>query len=92
MKKVIALLLALSVVLALVGCSSTPAEETNTAKPTETTETNDKETEENVLLSYDEMLEKAERIELMDIYADADENALRAEQEYVGNIYRVRCV
>ena len=37
MKKVIALLLALSVVFALVGCSSTPAEETNTAKPTETT-------------------------------------------------------
>lgn len=89
MKKVIALLLALSVVFALVGCSSTSSEETNTAETTETTETNNKEAEENVLLSYDEMLEKAERIELSDIYADADENTLRAEQEYVGNIYRV---
>ena len=89
MRKVIALLLALSVVFALVGCSSTPAEETtNTVEPTETTQTNEKETEENIL-SYDAMLEKAERIELSNIYAEADENELRAEQEYVGNSYRV---
>lgn len=81
MKKVLIWILALVMVLGLAGCSSTPTEATNTAEPTET---NGKE-----ILSYDEMLEKAERIELSDIYADADENALRAEQEYVGKIYRV---
>lgn len=40
MKKMIALLLALSVVFALVGCSSTPTEETNTAEPTATAKLN----------------------------------------------------
>jgi len=89
MKKGLLVVLALIMVLGLVGCSSTPTEETITVKPTETAQTEDKKTEENILLSYDEMLEKAEKIELSDIYADADENALRAEQEYVGNTYRV---
>ena len=38
MKQVLAVLLALVLVLGLVGCSGTPAKETNTAEPTETTE------------------------------------------------------
>lgn len=37
MKKVISLLLAFVLVVGLVGCSGTPTQETNTAKPTETT-------------------------------------------------------
>ena len=38
MKKVFIGIIAIIMVLGLVGCSSTPVEETNTAEPTETTE------------------------------------------------------
>ena len=57
---------------------------TQTAENTSTTET----TQTDVALSYEEVLAKAEQIELSNIYADADEKALRAEQKYVGNTYR----
>lgn len=80
MKKLLIGTLALVMVLGVVGCSSKPTAE-QTTRPTETAQTN--------VLSYDEMLEKAEQIELSDIYADANENALRAEQTYLGNIYRI---
>lgn len=72
MKKICACLLSLVIVISISGCSSTTNEKTQT----------------NASLSYEEMLEKAEEIELLNIYADADENALRAEQKYVGNTYR----
>lgn len=78
MKKICACFLALVMVIGIAGCSSSPAENTST---TETTQT-------DVALSYEEVLAKAEQIELSNIYADADENALRAEQKYVGNTYR----
>ena len=90
MKKVFILMLALIMVLGIVGCSSAPAEEaTSTPQPTEeATQTPEATEEVKTALSYEEMLENAESIELSDIYAAADDNALRAEQEYVGNIYR----
>lgn len=78
MKKVLSCFLALVMVIGIAGCSSAPAENTST---TETKQTGG-------ALSYEELLEKAEQIELSNIYADADENALRAEQKYVGNTYR----
>lgn len=49
----IALLLALSVVFALVGCSSTPADETNTTEPTETTEIIPEPTEKTIEVADD---------------------------------------
>lgn len=84
MKKICACLLALVMVIGMVSCSSEPAENTNTPENASTPET--AQTDE--ALSYEEVLEKAEQIELSNIYADADENALRAEQKYVGNTYR----
>lgn len=82
MKKIITSLLALSLVFALVGCSSA-------SSTTQVNGAGSSDTENDHALSYEEMLENAEKVALTDIYADADENALRAAETYVGNTYRV---
>lgn len=53
MKKVLLVVLALIMVLGIVGCSGTPAKETNTAEPTETTEMIPEPTEKTIEVAND---------------------------------------
>lgn len=84
MKKIIVSLVTLILAFSVVGCSS--------ASPTSTGQIDGSgvvEPDQSNGLSYEEMIENAEKVELTDIYADADQNALRAAETYVGNTYRV---
>ena len=75
MKKICACFIAFVMTMSITGCSLKSSEDTNISQ----TDTS---------LSYEEVLDKAEKIELLNIYADADENELRAEQKYVGNTFK----
>lgn len=87
MKRIFVCFLALVMVIGMVSCSSEPAENASATEVSEGTEASET-IQTDVTLSYEEVLEKAEQIELSNIFADANDNVLRAEQKYVGNTYR----
>lgn len=75
------------------GCSDVPEEQICTTQPTDassekTTPYEETEPTENEL-SYSEMLESAERVDIHDIYEEAAKNYLKAGNTYVGKCYRI---
>lgn len=93
MKRLIAVILLLCMCVGFYGCSDVPEEQVSTAPPTDassekTTPYEETEPTENEL-SYSEMLESAERVDIHDIYEEAAKNYLKAGNTYVGKCYRI---
>lgn len=93
MKRLIAAILLLCMCVGFYGCSDVPEEQISTTQPTDTSSeetTPSEETEPTEKeLSYSEMLEIAERVDIYDIYEEAAKNYLKAGNNYVGKCYRI---
>ena len=92
MKKALILIMALIMLVGVAGCSSAPVEE-DAAKPAPTTEAaetapeqDEEPSDEDKVLTRDEMLEVAEDIDYRDIYDAMKENIAAASDTYVGKI------
>ena len=88
MKKLLALILAAALALSLVACGGGSGTGDNKTPSTGNGDTTSTDTPSGGM-TKEEMLANAQRVSLADLFADFNENKVKAEETYIGNTFSV---